>query len=90
MTTKTPLKDRAFGIDVSKWQIPIDWNAIAIHEPRVDFAGIRASISYEYRDPLFVRSWAECKRVNILRTAYHVLYPAENLYPIHRFFYYGI
>jgi lysozyme len=78
MTTKTPLKDRAFGIDVSKWQIPIDWNAIAIHNPTVRFAGIRASISYLYRDPIFIDNWAECKRVDILRMAYHVLYPAEN------------
>jgi len=78
MAKKLPLNKRAFGIDVSKHQGYIDWNAIAIDESRVEFAGIRASISYSYKDPFFTDNWTECKRVGILRAAYHVLYPAEN------------
>ena len=70
--------NRPFGIDCSKWQGKLKWDLIARHEPKVRFAGIRAAVSWGYTDSWFAMNWAEAKRVNILRTAYHVVYPGED------------
>lgn len=69
----------AFGIDVSRYQGKIDWDVVAAHTPEVVFAGIRATISWGYRDSWFQRNWEEARRVGILRMAYHVVYPGENV-----------
>ena len=66
---------KPFGIDVSRWQGNINWDAVAINERKVLFAGIRATISWGYVDSWFNHNWSEAKRVGIARTAYHVLYP---------------
>ena len=71
--------DLPFGIDVSSWQGAINWNVVAAHtNPKVEFAAIRAAISWGYKDPRFDFNWAESRRVGIPRTAYHVIYPAED------------
>lgn len=70
--------DLPFGIDVSYYQGIINWDVIAAHEPKVEFAGIRAAISWGYKDTHFDRNWSEARRVGIPRTAYHVIYPEED------------
>jgi len=70
--------DKPFGIDVSSWQGKIDWEVISAHTPKVHFIGIRSGISWGYSDKWFARNWAEAKRVRILRSAYHVIYPASS------------
>ncbi|MBN2048662.1 MAG: hypothetical protein JW750_12525 [Anaerolineaceae bacterium] len=70
--------DLPFGIDVSRYQGLIDWDVIADHDPKVEFVGIRAAISWGYQDPWFKRNWQEAKRVGIPRCAYQVLYPKQN------------
>lgn len=72
------MADKPFGIDVSYWQGQIDWNRVAVQQPKVEFVGIRAGISWGYTDKWFARNWSEAKRVGILRMAYHVLYPGED------------
>lgn len=72
-----PHAHHAFGIDVSAWQGLIHWEVIAAHQPKVVFAGIRATISWGYQDKWLPHNWHEAKRHGILRTAYHVVYPAE-------------
>jgi len=72
------MAERAFGIDVSRYQGQMNWDVVAAHRPKVVFAGIRATVSWGYRDSWFTRNWAEAKRVGILRMAYHVVYPGEN------------
>ena len=73
------MSEKPFGIDVSRWQGNLNWDIITAHDsPRVLFCAIRASISWGYTDSWFKRNWEESKRVSILRTAYHVLYPSES------------
>jgi GH25 family lysozyme M1 (1,4-beta-N-acetylmuramidase) len=69
------MAEKPFGIDVSRWQGNINWDAVAINEKKVLFTGIRATISWGYVDSWFNRNWAEAKRVGIARAAYHILYP---------------
>ena len=69
---------RPFGIDVSRHQGVIDWEVVKAHKPEVEFCGIRAGISWRYVDPFFGSNWAEAKKVNIPRAAYHVLYPDQD------------
>ena len=59
------------GIDVSKWQGTIDWDAVAAHEPKVGFVGIRATMGMANIDPMFERNWIEAKRIGLQRAAYH-------------------
>ncbi|NMB87002.1 MAG: glycoside hydrolase family 25 protein, partial [Chloroflexi bacterium] len=72
------MADRAFGIDVSRYQGKTNWDVVKAHSPKVVFAGIRATVSWGYRDSWFAHNWEEARRVGILRMAYHVVYPAEN------------
>lgn len=69
------MAEKPFGIDVSRWQGNINWDAVAVNEKKVLFSGIRATISWGYVDSWFNRNWAEAKRVGIARAAYHILYP---------------
>ena len=71
------MSSKPFGIDVSRWQGRINWDAIALHEPQVQFVGIRVGMSWGYIDPEFQRNWLGAKKYNIARTAYHVLYPGQ-------------
>ncbi|MCD4751909.1 MAG: hypothetical protein K8R40_02440 [Anaerolineaceae bacterium] len=67
--------EKPFGIDVSRWQGNINWDAVAINKKQVKFVGIRATISWGYVDSWFQRNWVESKRVGLYRSAYHVVYP---------------
>ncbi len=69
------MSEKPFGIDVSRWQGNINWDAVAINKRNVKFVGIRATISWGYVDSWFNRNWVEAKRVGIYRSAYHVVYP---------------
>ena len=69
------MNEKPFGIDVSRYQGQIDWDAVASHVPRIHFAGIRASINTGYTDTWFARNWEEAKRVGVARTAYHIFFP---------------
>ena len=70
---------KPFGIDVSRHDSPLDWDAIAQHDPLVEFVGIRATISWGYIDAWFAQNWREAKRVGIPRAAYHVVYPDQSV-----------
>lgn len=69
MTTKP------FGIDVSRWQGNINWDAVAINKKNVKFAGIRATISWGYVDSWGERNMKECMRVGIIPIPYWVQHP---------------
>ena len=66
----------ALGIDVSRYNSLVNWEIAARNG--VTFAGIRAGISYAYRDPFAAINFAGAREVGIRRLAYHVLYPAES------------
>ena len=56
------------GIDVSKWQGYVDWEAVA--EAGIDFAFIRVSDGLDYQDAYFQSNWSEAKAQGIVRGAY--------------------
>jgi len=66
----------ALGIDVSRYNGLVSWQVAK--DNLVVFAGIRASISWGYRDPFGLYNMAECRKAGIFQLPYHVLYPGEN------------
>ncbi len=60
------------GIDVSKYQGNIDWNAV--HSSNVRFAWIKATEGGDYADEKFQANWEGAKAVGIPRGAYHFAY----------------
>lgn len=64
------------GIDVSRWQGPIDWQAVK--SAGIAFASIRATIGDFYTDDRFAQNWQGARAAGIFRTAYHVLRPEND------------
>jgi lysozyme len=60
------------GIDVSKYQGNIDWNAV--RNSNVQFAWIKATEGGDYLDEKFEQNWTRAKEVGIPRGAYHFAY----------------
>lgn len=60
------------GIDVSRHQGKIDWDAV--RAAGIDFAFIKATEGGDHLDPMFARNWEGAKRVGIARGAYHFVY----------------
>jgi lysozyme len=60
------------GIDVSKYQGDIDWNAVA--GSGVKFVWIKATEGGDHADERFQANWAAAKQVGIPRGAYHFVY----------------
>lgn len=61
------------GIDVSKYQMNIDWEKV---KSQIDFAILRLGYGkYDHqKDPYFERNYNECKRLNIPIGVYHYTY----------------
>jgi lysozyme len=62
------------GIDVSKYQGRIDWDAVATTPIR--FVIMRATLGNVYRDGRFARNAAEARRVGLTVGAYHFAKPS--------------
>jgi lysozyme len=60
------------GIDVSKYQGPIDWQAVASSD--VQFAWIKATEGADHMDARFFENWAGAKAAGVPRGAYHFVY----------------
>ena len=60
------------GIDVSKYQGTIDWNAVA--SSGVKFAWIKATEGGDHLDERFQANWQGAKLAGIPRGAYHFMY----------------
>ena len=60
------------GIDVSKYQGEIDWNAVASSDIR--FAWIKATEGGDHVDSKFQQNWAGAKAAGMPRGAYHFVY----------------
>ena len=73
----------AFGIDLSRYNASADltqtpaFEQIADHNPAVNFAAIRAGVSWGYRDPMFRNFYEQAQAANVCVLPYHVLYPGE-------------
>ena len=60
------------GIDVSKYQGDIDWDAVAASG--VKFVWIKATEGGDHADEKFQANWDGAKRVGIAHGAYHFVY----------------
>jgi lysozyme len=60
------------GIDVSKYQGNVDWDAVAASG--VKFAYIKATEGGDHLDERFAANWDGAKRVGIAHGAYHFMY----------------
>ncbi|MBW7844152.1 MAG: glycoside hydrolase family 25 protein [Bacteroidia bacterium] len=66
------------GIDVSRHQKEIDWEAVSKMKHKdvsVQFAFIKASEGRTVVDDYFKKNWKECKQAGIMRGAYHFYRP---------------
>jgi lysozyme len=64
------------GIDVSKWDGTIDWNAVA--QSGRAFAFIRVSDGLTHYDPQFDANWANAKAAGLYRGVYQFFRPTED------------
>lgn len=60
------------GIDVSKWQGDIDWQAVK--RSGVKFAFIKATEGGDHVDDRFEQNWAGAKAAGVMRGAYHFVF----------------
>lgn len=60
------------GIDVSKWQGPIDW--AAVKSAGTKFAFIKATEGADHLDERFHENWASAKAAGVPRGAYHFVF----------------
>ena len=67
-----PPPERARGIDVSQWQLDIDWQAVA--DSGVEFVFMRATVGLRV-DPYFTQNWQGAGDAGLLRGVYHYLEP---------------
>ena len=76
-----PNDKRVFGIDISGNQGNINFDKIntSTNFPKVRFIIARTGISWAYKDAWFETYWQRMKQINVVRMAYHVLYPKENI-----------
>ena len=66
------------GIDVSRYQQRITWEAVKkmqVRGIRLDFAFIKATEGNTRVDPFFKRNWKKSKEVGVIRGAYHFFIP---------------
>lgn len=69
---RTPTHYPVHGIDVSKWQGPIDWKSA--QTAGVAFAFIKATEGGDYVDPMFDFHWASAQQAGVRHGAYHFYY----------------
>jgi lysozyme len=69
------------GIDVSKYQQQISWEAVRgmkVRNIRLGFAFIKATEGNSSRDAYFMRNWRKAKEAGIVRGAYHFFIPSKD------------
>jgi lysozyme len=71
-TTLHPSRFPIHGIDVSRWNGDIDWQAV--RAAGVRFAWIKATEGGDHLDPRFRENWANAKAAGVPRGAYHFVW----------------
>lgn len=71
-TGRAPASYPVHGIDVSRFQGPIDWRLAA--ESGVSFAFLKATEGGDRVDPMFHENWQAAGRAGVPRGAYHFFY----------------
>jgi len=65
------------GIDVSHYQLDIDWKIVA--DQKITFAFVKASEGETISDNFFCKNWKEIKNAGIRRGAYHFFRPKASV-----------
>lgn len=66
------------GIDVSHYQKDVDWEKVAAQN--LQFTFIKSTEGLEFKDSLFVKNWANSKKANLIRGAYHFFRPTLDVF----------
>lgn len=69
-----PIEYEIHGIDVSRYQHIISWEAVSemnVRNIRIGFAFMKATEGISNADPFFKRNWNKSKEAGIVRGAYH-------------------
>jgi lysozyme len=69
------------GIDVSRYQERISWEAVKemnVEGLRIGFAFIKATEGVNNIDPFFKRNWKNAREAGIVRGAYHFFVPTKD------------
>ena len=72
------MSELPFGIDISRYQAPMDFEIVKKSSMDIAFIAMRATISWAYKDPFFATFWNDSKRIGTNRMAYSVPYFGEN------------
>lgn len=67
-----------FGIDIARYDSPVDWNKVKASPHNPKFIGIRGGISWAYVDPFFQSNWVGAGSIGLKRHAYFVAYFGED------------
>lgn len=70
------------GIDVSRYQDVIAWEAVRdmqVNHVKIGFAIIKATEGIEMRDPFFKRNWKQAEKAGLVRGAYHFFHPGKSV-----------
>lgn len=76
-----PTRYEVHGIDVSKYQGRIDWEAVKqmeVQGTRIGFAFIKATEGITQQDASFRRNWQEARKAGLLCGAYHYFYSTRD------------
>jgi lysozyme len=76
-----PVNYKIHGIDVSKFQKEINWQAVKqmrVQKIRISFAFIKATEGITRQDPSFKDNWEKAGKAGIIRGAYHFFYATRN------------
>ena len=69
------------GIDVSKYQQNISWEAVSkmqVREIKLGFAFIKATEGINNSDPHFKKNWRKARQAGMIRGAYHFFIPSRD------------
>lgn len=67
---------RISGIDVSHYQVAVQWGQVK--NAGMAFAFAKATDGITYTDPMFAANWAGIKNAGLIRGAYHFFEPADD------------
>ena len=68
----TPKHFPVHGVDVSRWQLDIDWPTLK--KQGANFAFIKATEGGDHLDPKFKDNWKQAREAGVPRGAYHFFY----------------
>jgi len=76
-----PVNYSVHGIDVSRFQENINWEAVKqmqVANIRISFAFIKATEGITRQDAAFKRNWRKAKQAGLVRGAYHFFYATRD------------